>query len=495
MTRPPTSTSAHRVAAIGRHLMSTSAQPPKSRVDPPDEAPVLFESSGSVRTYVLNRPAKLNALNEPMLNILRPKIEEWCQGKLAKVIVGRGVGRAFCAGGDVETVVNQASHPDTLAQAVDFFKREFEMDYMLAAVPKPYVAVMDGITMGGGVGLSVNAQFRIATEKTMFAMPETKIGYCPDVGASYFLSRLDGEIGTYLSLTGDIISGRAVFEHGLATHYVPSRRIPALLERLAALEEPTYQMINDLLEQERSDAESEGGLVSPLVGATRVALDSAFSHNTVEDIVAQLTEFSTGHGEEAVRKWAANTLDTLSLRSPTSLKVALAAIRRGKQMLLLDALQMEMNIATAFCSGDSPDFKTGVTTVIVDKIKERPAWSPAELKDVSDTHILETFFDKYSPTRGTAPELQPPSYLPSSNELMDPMRYALPMEHEIRSMVDGSHRNSGATAVTLDELLSNFRRLRGDKPGLREKILEVVQRKCVSEQDKYADKQWLKWNS
>ncbi|TFK94747.1 3-hydroxyisobutyryl-coenzyme A hydrolase [Polyporus arcularius HHB13444] len=491
MSRPAAS-AAQRTAAIGRHLMSTSAVTPKSRVDAPDEAPVLFESNGPVRTYILNRPAKLNALNEPMLNLLRPQIEEWCQGELAKVIVGRGVGRAFCAGGDVESVVQAASKEETRPQAIDFFHREFEMDYILAAVPKPYVAVMDGITMGGGVGLSVNAQFRVATEKTVFAMPETKIGYCPDVGASYFLSRIDGEIGTYLALTGDTITGRAVYEHGFATHYIPSRRIPALLERLAALEEPTFQMISDLLEQESSERESDE-VSSPFVGAKREALDTAFRHNTVEEIFAELTKISETHQDEGIRTWAANTLKMLGDRSPTSLKVALTAIRKGKPMNLLEALQMEMNIATAFCSGGSPDFQTGVTSVLVNKEKSRPAWSPAHLNEVNDEEIRRTFFSKFSPEQDTAPKITPPAYLPQPNQLADPMRYALPTEVEIRSMVDGSHRDSGATEITLDELLAKFDRARGRKPGMREKILEVVQRKCVSEQDKHMDKRWLKW--
>ncbi|KAI8989733.1 3-hydroxyisobutyryl-coenzyme A hydrolase [Trametes punicea] len=488
----PTATAAQRTAVIGRHLMSTSASSPSSRVDSPDEAPVLFESSGHIRTYVLNRPKKLNALNEPMLNLLRPQIEEWSQGDLAKVIVGRGVGRAFCAGGDVESVVRYASNPETRHKAVDFFHREFEMDYILAAVPKPYVAVMEGITMGGGVGLSINAKFRIATEKTVFAMPETKIGYSPDVGASYFLSRVDGEVGTYLGLTGATLTGRAVFEHGFATHFVESRRIPALLERLAALEDPTYERINELIEEARSEREPNEPSTA-IVGAKREALDSAFSHNTVEKIFTALKEQSQDHKDEEVRQWAANTLSELGMRSPTSLKVALAAIRRGKQMTLLDALQMEMNIATAFCNGVTPDFKTGVTAVIVDKIKERPNWSPSRLEDVSDSDILQTFFATYTPENGTAPQITPPAFLNTANRLMDPMHFALPTEAEIRSMVDGSHKSSGATEITLDELLAKFDSLRKGKAGVREKILEVVQRKCAFEADKHMDKKWLKW--
>jgi 3-hydroxyisobutyryl-CoA hydrolase len=248
---------------------------------------VLFESDSVLRKYTLNREKKLNSLNQPILDLLRPRIEvcraprfpfgtillilffflpqQWSQSDLCEIIVGTGKGRAFCAGGDVAGTrlkfIGAADSAPTLQQTwsqtrqtrqraralltsssrsksrrhkVNFNSEtaasRFELDYILAAAPKPYVAVMDGITsmcslvssqpgtrftrfhsqVGGGVGLSVNAPFRIATENTVFAMPETKIGYSPDVGGSYFLSRMDGQVGTYLGLTGDTVKGRAV---------------------------------------------------------------------------------------------------------------------------------------------------------------------------------------------------------------------------------------------------------------------------------------------
>lgn len=300
-------------------------------------------------------------------------------------------------------------------------------------------------------------------------------------------------------------------EHGFATHFVESRRIPALLERLAALETPTHQRINALLEEARSERDPEE-VSTAIVGAKREALDAAFSHNTVEKIVAALQDISSSHRDEGVRQWAVETLEEIDKRSPTSLKVALAAIRRGKHMTLLDALQMEMNIATAFCVSDSEshlglllirfrgrqsgvtsDFHTGVTAVLVEKTKARPNWSPARLEDVDDGELLNNFFSKYTPDNDTAPRLTPPSYVAPANKVADPMQFALPSEAEIRSMVDGSHRSSGATEITLDELLAKFDGLRAGKSGVREKILEVVQRKCAFEEDKHMDKQWLKW--
>ena len=136
-----------------------------------------------------------------------------------------------------------------------------------------------------------------------------------------------------------------------------------------------------------------------------------------------------------------------------------------------------------------------MTAVLVEKIKTRPAWSPERLEQVKDSEILDTFFSKFSPEKETAPKLAPPSYLPRATELADPMRFALPTEAEIRAMVDGSHRDSGATTITRDELLAKFHRMRKGKAGVREKILEVMQRKCVEEDDKHTDKKWLQWKA
>ncbi|KAH9981446.1 ClpP/crotonase-like domain-containing protein [Lactifluus volemus] len=206
---------------------------------------------------------------------------------------------------------------------------------------------MDGLTFGGGFGLVAPAPFRVATERCAVSMPETKIGFFPDVGASYYLSRLDGQIGTYLALTGTPLLGRSVFEHGLATHYVPSSRVSILLESLAALENPTYAQINEAIEDLHHDKEPADP-VAPLTGAIRVALDSAFSRNTVEDIVTTLQKIETSDAGVDVVHWAKITLTTLEERSPTSLKIALIAMRKGASLGLLESLKMELDIAAAF---------------------------------------------------------------------------------------------------------------------------------------------------
>ncbi|KAF9066315.1 3-hydroxyisobutyryl-CoA hydrolase [Rhodocollybia butyracea] len=469
-----------RTQAITRHMTSSSAS---------EQPLVLFESTLSARIFKLNRPAKLNSLNQPMIELIQAKIEEWRNSNLCGVIWGSGEGRAFCAGGDVETVVRDASDPKTRAKAIEFFHKEFALDYILSTLDKPYVAIMDGITMGGGVGLSAPASFRVATENTVFAMPETKIGYCPDVGASHYLSRLDGELGTYLALTGDILKGRAVFEHGLATHFIPSRRVPMLLESISTLEDPTFEQVNDIIEENRSEPEQTDTMASELVGPVRAALDFSFRHNKVEEIVEDLNAL-VYHADTSVSKWASRTLESINLRSPTSLKVALRAIRLGKSLSLKEALEMEYRIAAALCNGASPDFQTGINFVVVEKMKTgRANWSPATLEEVTED-IVDGLFDLNSPHLKSVPEFQHPFV---TQDPRDYTEFALPTENEIRDMVTGEHPQGGDTGVTLQELVSLFESIRDGKMGVSEKVKEVATRKCELIDNSDGNRVWLKW--
>jgi len=370
----------------------------------------------------------------------------------------------------VATVLKDSLNEATRPAAIQFFKDEFELDFILSQLPKPYIAVLDGITMGGGVGLGIGAPFRIATEKTLFAMPETKIGYCPDVGANFFLSRMDGELGTYLALTSEMLVGREVFELGLATHYVPSRTIPSLVARLAEYENPSLTQINCTIEElhsERQPDEPSG----KLMGVVRNALDSAFRHDTVERILESLATLSISP-DTRVSGWAEQTLDALHMRSPTSLKVALAAIRRGGNMSLRDALQMEMGIATAYCSGASPDFCTGISAVLVDKIQGRPAWSPEKIEDVSP-EILDRFFSNNSAYLSQMPRLSLPD-TPLDHSVSS-VAFALPSESKIVELIRLSCKDG---PISLSGLLSDMENFIKEKLGTKEKILDVVYRRC-----------------
>jgi len=307
-----------------------------------------------------------------------------------------------------------------------------------------------------------------------------------------FLSRLDGEIGTYLALTSETLKARAVYEHGIATHFIPSRRIAILLDRIKALETPSLELIDRTIEELSSEREHDEPS-SPLVGDVRVALDSAFRHQSVELILKDLEEFST-RSDPAVSGWAKRTLDSLLMRSPTSLKVALTAIRKGKGLSLLQTLQMELGIATAYCNGASPDFETGVTAVLVNRSppEERPAWSPATVEKVTPA-IVARFFDKGSQYLKNTPELSVPDNL--SSKAVDPMRFALPTERAIaRYFIQNKSR-----AIALPDLLAHFGGvdvLRPGKQGVREKVLEVLQRRCEFV-DKGDGKQrhWIRWST
>ncbi|KAJ3515735.1 hypothetical protein NLJ89_g1579 [Agrocybe chaxingu] len=401
MPRTAALAAAQRTTAVAHHLMSTAAASPASEQE---EATVLFESNGSLRTYILNRPKKLNALDEPMLSILRPKIEEWSASDLCGTIVGRGNGRAFCSGGDVASVVQNASDPTTIPHAIDYFKRD---------------------------------------------------------------------------------------EHGLATHYIPSRRIPLLLDRLAELDKPHASVIDRTLEDLSAEREPTEA-APPFVGAKRAALDRAFRHNTVERIVTDLEAYGAQGEDAEVKQWASDTLALLHLRSPTSLKVSLEAIRRGKRQTLFEALEMELKIATAFCRGASPDFLTGVKAVLVSKSKEKPEWSPGSLKDVTP-EIVSRFFDPQSPYLADAPKLDFPEEQRSA-KLGNPLKYALPTEEEIASVVIGSHGAAGGNlGLRFEEVLARFAELRGGKLGVKEKVTEVVNRRCELTDNADGNFVWLKW--
>ncbi|KAI0256543.1 3-hydroxyisobutyryl-coenzyme A hydrolase [Lactifluus subvellereus] len=469
---------ARRADVLARHMTSTPT---------PSDSPeplIKFEENLAARKFILNRPKKLNALDTSMLETLASRIEQWDSSELCGVIVGTGIGKAFSAGGDVAGVLENAASDATRPKAIDFFQREYGLDYSLAALSKPYVAIMDGLTFGGGFGLVAPAPFRVATERCSVSMPETKIGFFPDVGASYYLSRLDGQIGTYLALTGTSLSGRAAFEHGLATHYIPSARVSMLLESLATLEKPTYSQVNEAIEDLHHDRESADPVAS-LSGGIRVALDSAFSQETVEGIVAALENITRGNAGADVVQWAKDTLAILEERSPTSLKLALMAIRKGKSLDLLECFKMELGIAAAFCHGASPDFRTGVTSVIVEKAKGHPAWSPASLDQV-DTASLETSF--FGPV-ANPPQLMLPEALHKNHPpLASFLRYGLPTENELQTLIEGRHASSGSGALTLQELIGKAEGLRGEKRGVAGKVQEVVSRRCAIDKDGY-----LRW--
>ncbi|KAH6675304.1 enoyl-CoA hydratase/isomerase [Plectosphaerella plurivora] len=355
---------------------------------------VVFKSLYGLRSIELNRPKKLNSLNESMIKKILPRMQEWEKSDMANVVLIKGAGdKAFCAGGDVAALATNIQQSEVgWKKSSDYFALEYKLNHYIATYGKPYVALMDGITMGGGVGLSVHAPFRIATERTVFAMPETTIGFFPDVGASFFLPRMNGSVGTYLALTSERLKGVNVFYSGIATHYLHSTTLPQLESRLAELRfndyatpEERLAIIQATLEEYTTGLPHDEHIL--LGGKLRQAIDRCFSLDSVVEIIAAL-KAETG----ATQQWAEKTIETLHKRSPTAVNVALRQMRVGRGWSIAETLRREHQIATHFMK--HPDFVEGVSTLLMNKDKTRaPVWQPATLEDIKNPgEIVDPFF-------------------------------------------------------------------------------------------------------
>ncbi|XP_074766718.1 3-hydroxyisobutyryl-CoA hydrolase, mitochondrial isoform X1 [Athene noctua] len=341
-------------------------------------ADVLLEKRGGAGIITLNRPKVLNALSFPMIQQIYPQIKTWEQDPEIFLIIMKGTGgKAFCAGGDIIAISDAGKVGDRLTQ--DFFREEYILNNAVGTCKKPYVALIDGITMGGGVGLSVHGHFRVATERTLFAMPETAIGLFPDVGGGYFLPRLPGKIGCFLALTGFRLKGRDVLKAGIATHFVESEKLPALEKDLIALKSPSTENIADLLNsyhmKSKVDQEKEFVLDEHME-----KINSLFSANSMEEIVKKLKQDGS--------PFAIKQLETINKMSPTSLKITLRQLKEGASMSLQEVLTMEYRLTQACMRGH--DFYEGVRSVLIDK-DQSPRWKPAALEEVSDEFVDDCF--------------------------------------------------------------------------------------------------------
>ncbi|KAI5367591.1 putative enoyl-CoA hydratase/isomerase, ClpP/crotonase-like domain superfamily [Septoria linicola] len=443
----------------------------------PDDEPndVLFSSQGGVRSITLNRPKKLNSLNGSMARKIIPRLQEWSRSEMANVVTIKGEGRAFCAGGDVAWLA-QRNKQGTAGQqeSKDYFALEYKLDHLISTYSKPYVALIDGITMGGGVGLSLHAPFRIATENTVFAMPETNIGFFPDVGASFFLPRMDGELGKYCALTSEQIKGANVFYAGIATHYLHSSSLPDLEARLAELQFKDYdnlrrrfQSINSTIEEFATGLPHDQPISAPVGGNIRAAIDYVFQPaHKIDDILHALkglSEMSSDQrGYPEVNEWAEKTRKTILQRSPTSVKVSLEQLQRGREWSIGETFKREHAIASRFM--EHPDFVEGVTALLVDKPKRTPKWSPESLDKVSQTDVNgffehETQFDLLSTDAGSTGE----DYKEYPHAWI-----GLPTEIEVQNTVRG---------YTREQIVEQFLKKTNGKQGVKEKVNEILDRK------------------
>ncbi len=328
---------------------------------------ITFETCGKSGVITLNRPEALNALTLNMVRLMKPALAAWAEDDAVENIIIEGAGdKGFCAGGDIRALHDWGKANAT--EATGFYREEYQLNRTIKTFPKPYIALIDGITMGGGVGVSVHGDYRVATERTMFAMPESGIGLLPDVGGTYFLPRLTGEIGAWLVLTGARLRGGDAFAAGIATHYTPSENIAPL-----------------------KDALSGGGDVAAILAAHHQTpdadlpalqsdIDRLFGGALVRDILAAL--YADGSA------WAQQQAAAIEAKSPTSAAVALRQMREGINCDFDACMQIEMRAVTRIMA--LGDFYEGVRATILDK-DNAPVWSPATHADVTDEQIDAIF--------------------------------------------------------------------------------------------------------
>ncbi len=330
------------------------------------EIEIIFARQGDIALAVLNRPKALNALTLDQVHAMHTRLDAWAKDDTVKAVVIEGSGeKAFCAGGDIRALYDacKAGEMDTVAS---FYRDEYRLNRKIKTYAKPYVALIDGIVMGGGVGVSVHGRYRVATERTLFAMPETGIGFFPDVGGAFFLPRGPGQIGLYLGLTGARLKAADCLYAGIATHYVPSARLDELKAALAAGGDD----VDAVLSRFHVDPGP-----APLA-AHRDLIDRCFSGANLDAVLASLA--AEGEG------FAADTLAAIATKSPSAGKVAFEQIRRGGKLDFDSCMKMEFRLSQMWAPG--ADFIEGIRAVIIDK-DGKPHWSQA----ASDEAVRASF--------------------------------------------------------------------------------------------------------
>ncbi|MBZ3880290.1 3-hydroxyisobutyryl-CoA hydrolase, mitochondrial [Sciurus carolinensis] len=323
----------------------------------------------------LQAPKKFSSFRRT--NIILQHLK-WEQDPETFLVIIKGAGeKAFCAGGDIRELSEVTKAKQKFAEV--FFREEYILNNAIASFQKPYIALMDGITMGGGVGISIHGQFRVATEKSVFAMPETAIGLFPDVGGGYFLPRLQGKLGYFLALTGFRLKGRDVHRVGIATHFVDSAKMGMLEEDLVALKSPSKEDVAAVLETYHTQSKIDQDK-SFILEEHMDKINSCFSANTVEQIIENLQQDGS--------PFALQQLKVINQMSPTSLKITLRHLINGSSQTLQDVLTMEYRLSQACMRGH--DFHEGVRAVLIEK-DQSPKWKPATLKEVTDED-LDNYF-------------------------------------------------------------------------------------------------------
>jgi enoyl-CoA hydratase len=335
---------------------------------------IICETRGAAGLVVLNRPAALNAINHDMVRELARALDTWeADPRVTRIVVMASGERAFSAGGDIRALYEQA-RAGRYDEALAFWAEEYRLNIRIKTYPKPYIALIDGMVMGGGVGLSLHGSHRVAGERYRFAMPEVGIGFFPDVGATYALPRLPNHVGMYLALTGQRIGPDDAATFGLATHLVASSDMPGLLDRLCA-GEPVDAAIAIVVQSSRP---GEVALQADLI-------ESCFSAPSVPAILDRLDAAAAGGSD-----FAATAAATIRSKSPSSLAITFEQMRRGGDLTFEEAMAMEFRIVSRILRGH--DFTEGVRATIIDK-NGRPVWQPASLAEVDEADVMAHFAD------------------------------------------------------------------------------------------------------
>lgn len=338
------------------------------------DAEILFEQKGSLGLVTLNRPKALNALTTDMCVALHKQLDAWAADNSIKAVAVVGAGdKAFCAGGDVRQVSLDYKAGGTDWQA--FFYHEYRMNVAIDEFPKPYLSFVDGVTMGGGVGISVPGDFWIATEKTMFAMPETALGLFPDVGGGWFLPRLPGKVGMYLALTGARLHAADLFAVGLASHVVASKDVVAIVDALASHAELDLDAIDAILARYHSDPDA-----APILGQMD-DIDAVYSGESLADILARAAAGDTAFATEQAQ--------LLGAKSPLSMAITYTQLRYGEATgTFRNNMVMEYRMVNR--SVEDPDFHEGVRAILIDK-DHSPIWKHKSAADVTEAEVARYF--------------------------------------------------------------------------------------------------------
>lgn len=339
---------------------------------------VLIQTEGRVGRIRLNRPRALHALNQAMCAAMLNALNAWADDTgIEAVVIDHAEGRGFCAGGDIRLMAESGAQDGAAARA--FFHAEYRLNHRLFSYAKPVIAVMDGVTMGGGVGLAMPARFRVATENTRWAMPESGIGLFPDVGGGWYLSRLPGRVGQWLALTGAVLDGAECCALGLATHFVAAERLDEMNRRVVT--EEVDAVLDTLAERQTREV------------VHRAEIDRLFGSDRLEDVLAALGQ----DGED----WAAQQLAILNTKSPQAMKVALKLLLDGRTMPTFED-EMRQEYAVVCHVVQRHDLIEGVRALVVDKDRS-PRWQPDSAEGVSD-HLIDQIFAPLPESEAWSPD-------------------------------------------------------------------------------------------